>query len=336
MKIILRQPDDFHLHLREGELLKTVLPYSIRTFARCLIMPNLIEPIFNWQVAEAYKQTIMELSDAHQIPSDNFDPLMTIFITENTTEADFNFPKVFAGKLYFKGTTTNSNFGVSDIEKVYPLFAEMEQFGIPLSIHGEVADDDVDIFDRESVFIDRCLIPLVNRFPELRITFEHISTKKAVDFVKGKNSDFLGATITPHHLLLNRTTLLARQLRPHFYALPVVKREEDRLALVEVMKSGDKHFFLGTDSSPHYSNQKEGKFVDAGIFNTPYAIECIFKVGDPKVADDWKRIEKFTSENGAKFHGLPVNDKIITINTDAYHTGIKYLTFFTPDDCVLS
>ena len=339
--IALRKPDDFHLHLREGTLLEAVLPYSAQTFARTLVMPNLAKPILNARRACAYKEEIVQTLQRIRHPSNTpspFCPLMTIFLTEETTLNDFwldssdeaTFPplrrNVFGGKLYFATATTNTTHGVKNLSQLFPLFEQMEKHNLPLSIHGEIADETTDVFDRESMFIDTCLEPLVERFPELRITFEHISTKKAVDFVRerARSHHNLATTITPHHLLLNRNDLLGFGLRPHHYCLPLVKREEDRLALVDAAKSGEWCFFLGTDSAPHTRSQKQAACGCAGIFNAPYAVECVFAALQPKTASALRCLERFTSENAAAFHNLPLNEERITLvkRTDPYRTSL--------------
>ena len=334
--VTLRKPDDFHLHLREGKLLEAVLPHSAQTFARTLVMPNLANPIRNARQAQAYKKIILQTRQQSQsLPNtpSPFQPLMTLFLTEETTlqdflldDAEYTLPplepslepplerSVFAGKLYFATATTNTQHGVKNLSHLFPLLERMEKHNLPLSIHGEIADETTDVFDRESLFIDRWLEPLVERFPALRITFEHISTKKAVDFVREKAaSENLAATITPHHLLLNRNDLLGFGLRPHHYCLPLVKREEDRLALLEAAQSGEQSFFLGTDSAPHTRSQKQSSCGCAGVFNAPYAIECVFAALKPQTSSEFECLERFTSENGATFHNLPLNEERLTL-----------------------
>ena len=325
----LRKPDDFHLHLREGALLKAVLPDSASTFARTLVMPNLAKPVFKAQQAHAYREEILQTLENIQYPSNTpspFHPLMTLFLAEETRSEDFylddserdlsSFQRsVFAGKLYFASATTNTKHGVRNLPKLFPLFESMEKHNLPLSIHGELADESTDVFDRELLFIDQHLAPLVERFPALNITFEHISTKKAVDFVRERSraGSRLAATITPHHLLLNRNALLGDGLRPHFYCMPLVKREQDRLALVEAAKSGEGCFFLGTDSAPHTRASKQSACGCAGIFNAPYAIECVFAALEPETSSELACLERFASENGAAFHGLPLNEERIKL-----------------------
>ncbi len=337
LAITLRKPDDFHLHLRDGKLLEAVLPHSAQTFARTLVMPNLANPILNAQQATAYKKIILQKYQQFQsLPNtpSPFLPLMTIFLTEETTLQDFYlkdfYPEdsertapptapplersVFAAKLYFATATTNTKHGVKDLSKLFPLFEQMEKHNLPLSIHGEIADDTTDVFDREKRFIDKYLEPLIARFPALRITLEHISTKEAVDFVRDKaHSNKLAATITPHHLLLNRNDLLGSGLRPHYYCLPIVKREKDRLALLDAAQSGERCFFLGTDSAPHTRSQKQAACGCAGIFNAPYAIECVFAALKYNTPSEFECLERFTSENGAIFHDLPLNEKSIKL-----------------------
>ena len=234
---------------------------------------------------------------------------------------------MFAGKLYFATATTNTKHGVQHLPSLFPLFEHMEKHNIPLSIHGEIADETTDVFDRESLFIDQHLEPLIERFPELRITFEHISTKEAVDFVseRARSPNKLAATITPHHLLLNRNDLLGCGLRPHHYCLPLVKRERDRLALVGAARSGERCFFLGTDSAPHGRSHKQASCGCAGIFNAPYAIECVFAALQPDKPAELGCLELFTSENGATFHDLPLNEERITLvkKTAPYRTSLS-------------
>ena len=354
--LTLRKPDDFHLHLRDGKLLEAILPHSAQTFARTLVMPNLTKPILNAQQATAYKKIILQKYQQFQsLPNtpSPFIPLMTIFLTEETTLQDF-YPQdfhfkdsentshplersVFAAKLYFATATTNTKHGVKNLPQLFPLLEQMEKHNLPLSIHGEIADDTTDVFDRESLFIDKYLEPLIARFPALRITLEHISTKKAVDFVREKaRSNKLAATITPHHLLLNRNDLLGSGLRPHHYCLPIVKREEDRLALLEAAQSGERCFFLGTDSAPHTRSHKQAACGCAGIFNAPYAIECVFAALKPNTPSALECLERFTSENGATFHGLPPNLERITLvkQTQPYRSSLSVadedIIVFTP------
>ena len=327
--ITLRKPDDFHLHLRDGTLLEAVLPHSAHTFARNLVMPNLAKPILNAQQAQAYKERILQTLQKHRFPSNipsPFQPLMTLFLNEETRLQDFGIisskqtslpfeQSVFAGKLYFAAATTNAKHGVKNLPQLYPLLEQMEKHDLPLSIHGEVADATTDVFDRESLFIDLYLAPLTERFPSLRITFEHISTKQAVDFVreKSRSSNKLAATITPHHLLLNRTDMLGFGLRPHLYCMPILKREQDRLALLNAAESGERCFFLGTDSAPHTRSQKQAACGCAGVFNAPYAIECVFAALRHETSSELRCLERFTSENGAIFHDLPLNEERITL-----------------------
>ncbi len=323
-----RCPDDFHLHLREGSLLRAVLPSSARNFARALIMPNLRTPISNARQAALYRNEILSALEEIENRQDMearlpFEPLMTIYLTEETTIADFvsessEATEVFAGKLYFAGATTNAQHGVRDITRLYSLFERMEERDIPLSLHGEVGDADIDIYDREQVFIERQLEPLLRRFSSLRVTLEHISTALAVSFVREHNSHNtsrprLGATITPHHLLLNRNDMLADGIRPHYYCKPLVKRESDREALVAAASSGEGCFFLGTDSAPHERGAKESACGCAGIFNAPYALDCVLAACEPQTAEDLRRIECFTSENGARFHALPLSESYFSI-----------------------
>ncbi len=309
-QITLRQPDDWHVHLRDGEILESIVGYTARVFRRAIIMPNLIPPIKSVGAAIKYRQRILDA-----IPSGlPFTPLMTAYLTD-----DFS-PDVLkkghqtgvftAAKLYPANSTTNSSNGVSDISSIGSLFETMEEIGMPLLIHGEVTDSDVDIFDREEVFIDRHLEPILNRFPSLRVVLEHITTKQAVQFVEN-NSSTLAATITPHHLHINRNAMFDGGIRSDFYCLPVAKREQHRLALRRAATSGRKCFFLGTDSAPHLRNFKENSCGCAGIFNAPYALESYVEVFEQEAALD--QLEAFTSENGPSFYGLPLNEGSVTL-----------------------
>ena len=309
-QISIRRPDDWHLHLRDGKILKGVLGYTAQVFRRAIVMPNLLPPITTLILARDYKKRIIQ-----SIPKDaEFTPLMTAYLTDDfppeVLEAGFKEGLFQGAKLYPVNVTTNSASGVSDLENIDHLFATMERIGMPLLIHGEVSDLDIDIFDKEAVFIARHLEPLLERFPTLRVVLEHITTKDAIDFVE--NSSFnIAATITPHHLHINRNAMFLGGLRSDFYCLPIVKREEHRLALRSAATSGKACFFLGTDSAPHTRKFKESACGCAGIFNSPYALESYIQVFDEENALD--RFEAFASINGANFYGLPLNEDRITL-----------------------
>jgi dihydroorotase len=308
--LTIRRPDDWHLHLRDGDALKAVLPYTARQFARAIAMPNLSPPVTTAALAVAYRDRIL----ATLPPGLSFTPLMVAYLTDDTDADDlatgFKDGILTAAKLYPAHATTNSAAGVTDILRIDGVLERMAEIGMPLLIHGEVTDPDVDIFDREAVFIDTILQPLVWRLPSLRIVFEHVTTRNAVDFVRQAGPD-IAATITPHHLQLNRNAMFTGGIRPHHYCLPVVKRELHRLSLVEAATSGNPHFFLGTDSAPHAISAKESACGCAGIFNAPTAIELYAEVFDAAGALD--RLESFASVNGPRFYGLPVNTATITL-----------------------
>ena len=308
--LTIRRPDDWHLHLRDGATLAAVLPFTARQFARAIVMPNLSPPVTTAAQARAYRDRI-----AAALPAGlTFTPLMTAYLTDNADpdelESGFRDGVFTAAKLYPAHATTNSSAGVTDIRNIDGALERMAEIGMPLLVHGEVTDPEVDIFDREAVFIDSILEPLTHRFPKLRIVFEHATTEHAVAFVRDSPPN-IGATITPHHLLLNRNAMFQGGIRPHHYCLPVIKRERHRLALVEAATSGDPRFFLGTDSAPHAVSAKETACGCAGIFNAPTAIEIYAEIFD--TADALNRLEAFASLNGPRFYGLPINTEIITL-----------------------
>jgi len=308
--LTIRRPDDWHLHLRDGAALKSVLHFTARQFGRAIVMPNLTPPVTTAEAANAYRDRILAALPA----GSSFTPLMTAYLT-NGTDADdlaagFRSGAFVAAKLYPAHATTNSAAGVTDIRNIDGVLEWMAEIGMPLLIHGEVTDPAVDIFDREAVFIDKILEPLVERLPSLRLVFEHATTERAVAFVRCAGAN-IGCTITPHHLLLNRNAMFQGGIRPHHYCLPVVKREKHRLALIEAATSGDPHFFLGTDSAPHAVSAKETACGCAGIFNAPTAIELYAEVFDAAHALD--RLEAFASLNGPRFYGLPVNEQHMTL-----------------------
>ena len=308
-EITIRRPDDWHVHLRDGAMLAAAVPFTARQFGRAMVMPNLDPPVTTAEAARAYRERILAVTGP------GFGPLMTCFLTDETDadEVVLGFAEgVFAAvKLYPAHATTNSAAGVTDVARAYPLFERMAVIGMPLLVHGEVTD--VDIFDREAVFIERVLAPLLDRFPTLKVVFEHITTEDAVDFVREAGGR-LGATITAHHLLLNRSSMFEGGIRPHRYCLPVAKRERHRLALRRAAAQALPPFFLGTDSAPHTVSEKEQACGCAGIFSAPAALELYAQVFDEEGALD--RLEDFASVNGARFYGLPVNEGTVTLLRD--------------------
>lgn len=304
--LTIRKPDDWHVHLRDGEMLQKVAPYTARQFARAIVMPNLLPPVTTVEAARDYRKRILEVT------SPGFTPLMTCYLTDRTYPDEVargHSEGVWvAAKLYPAGATTNSDSGVTDIRNIYPVLARMEKIGMVLCVHGEVTDPDVDVFDREAVFIDRILTRLVSDFPELKIVLEHITTSDAVDFV---STGRVAATITPQHLVINRNALFAGGLRPHAYCLPVAKREEHRLAVRRAAVSGKPNIFLGTDSAPHTRHAKESGCGCAGIFNAPFALESYVTVFEEEDALD--KFEAFASVNGARFYDLPVNEDLVML-----------------------
>ena len=304
--LTIRKPDDWHVHLRDGEMLIRVACYTARQFARAIVMPNLVPPITAVEAARDYRKRILEVT------SPGFTPLMTCYLTDRTSpdEIDRGHREGVwvAAKLYPAGATTNSASGVTDIRNLYPVLARMEKIGVVLCVHGEVTDPDIDVFDREAVFIDRVLTRIVSDFPELKIVLEHITTSDAVDFVA---TGRVAATITPQHLIINRNAIFAGGLRPHAYCLPVAKREEHRLAVRKAATSGWSNVFLGTDSAPHTREAKESSCGCAGIFNAPFALENYATVFDEEGALD--KLEAFASINGARFYDLPVNEETVTL-----------------------
>lgn len=306
--LTIRKPDDWHVHLRDGEVLKRVAPYTSRQFARAIVMPNLIPPITTVEEARSYRTRILEATQP------GFIPLMTAYLTDRSEPDElargFEERVWTAAKLYPAGATTNSNSGVTDIRNIYPALARMELMGMVLCVHGEVVDPDVDVFDREAVFIERILIKLAKDFPRLKIVLEHITTEDAVGFV-AQAGENVAATITPQHLIINRNALFAGGLRPHAYCLPVAKRERHRVAVRKAATSGSPKFFLGTDTAPHARGKKESACGCAGIFNAPFALESYASVFEEDGALD--QLEAFASVNGANFYGLPLNDTSITL-----------------------
>ena len=306
--LTIRRPDDWHVHLRDGEMLRSVAPYTARQFARAIVMPNLVPPITTVEAAAEYRDRILASAGP------NFAPLMTCYLTDQSDPGEiargFDDDMWIAAKLYPAGATTNSASGVTDIRNIYPVLERMQEIGMVLCVHGEVTDPKVDIFDREAVFIERVLQPVTSDFPELKIVFEHITTAEAVAFVE-QNGSNIAATVTPQHLVLNRNAIFAGGIRPHAYCLPVAKRERHRLAVRKAATSGSPKFFLGTDSAPHSREAKESACGCAGIFNAPFALESYATVFEEEGALD--RLEAFASESGAQFYGLPVNEGTITL-----------------------
>jgi dihydroorotase len=306
----LRRPDDWHVHLRDGAVLAAVLPFTARQFARAIVMPNLLPPVTTAAAAVAYRARIQKA-----LPSGtDFTPLMTCYLTDTTDPEDVArgcAEGAFAAvKLYPAHATTNAAFGVADLVRVAPVLERMAAIGMPLLVHGEVTDPEVDLFDREAVFIDRVLEPLRRRLPELRIVFEHITTEEAAQYVAGSDGN-LAATITAHHLVINRNAIFSGGIRPHLYCLPVAKREKHRRALRRAAASGDPHFFLGTDSAPHPVAAKETACGCAGIFTAPGALEIYAEVFEEEGALD--RLEAFAAQNGPSFYELPPNEARITL-----------------------
>ncbi len=334
-ELILRRPDDWHLHLRDGAMLRAVLPESARHFARAIIMPNLVPPVVTAADARAYRDRILAALPAGQA----FEPLMTLYLTEATDPADVAAAKaeglVTAVKLYPAGATTNSQSGVRDFDKVRGVLDRMAEIGLPLCVHGEVTDAEIDIFDREAAFIDRVLDPIRRATPGLRVIMEHITTRDGVDYVRGGGPDIAG-TLTVHHLILNRNHILAGGIRPHYYCLPVAKRENHRLALRAAAVSGDPSFFLGTDSAPHVDAAKETGCGCAGCFTATNAMALLAHVFEEDGALD--RLEGFASLHGPAFYGLPANEATIRlVKRDAptrwpakLETGDGPVTIFDP------
>lgn len=326
--ITIRRPDDWHVHFRDGEMLRTVLPYTARQFARAIVMPNLVPPITDTAAARAYRDRIIAALPSphssrarHAAEGDagGFAPLMTCYLTDHTAPAEVarGFAEsVFAAvKLYPAHATTHSAHGVTAIDRVMPVLERMAGVGLPLCVHGEATDPDIDIFDREAVFVERVLDPLRRRLPELRIILEHITTEEAVAYVESGGAN-LAATITAHHLVINRNAIFAGGIRPHLYCLPIAKRERHRRALRRAATSGNPAFFLGTDSAPHPVGAKEAACGCAGIFTAPAALEIYAEVFSEENALD--RFEAFASLNGPAFYRLPVNEARVSVRREAW------------------
>jgi dihydroorotase len=306
--LTLRRPDDWHVHLRDGDMLKAVTPWTARQFARAIVMPNLTPPVTTVEAAQAYRERIRAAAGP------GFTPLMTCYLTDDLEPEEVRRGHEagvwVAAKLYPAHATTNSAFGVTDVRNIHRVLETMERIGMPLLVHGEVTDTAVDIFDREKAFIDRVFVPLLRDFPGLKAVFEHITTADAVDFVLSEGPN-LAATVTPHHLHINRNAVFAGGLRPHAYCLPVAKRETHRLAVRRAATSGSPKFFLGTDSAPHAIEAKESACGCAGIFNAPFALESYAAAFEEEGALD--KLEAFASEHGPLFYGLPLNEGTVTL-----------------------
>ena len=327
MRLVIRQPDDWHVHLRDGPMLTAVVKHPARQFGRAIVMPNLDPPVTTVAAAEAYRARILAALE----PGVAFTPLMTCYLTDDIDPAEvargFTQGVFAAGKLYSAHATTNSALGVSDFEKIHRVFEAMERVGMPLLLHGEVTDKHVDIFDREAAFIDRTLSKVCADFPALKVVFEHITTADAVAFVEAAGPN-LAATITPHHLEINRNAMFEGGIRPHFYCLPVAKREEHRMALRRAATSGNSKFFLGTDSAPHAIGDKESACGCAGIFNAPFALESYAKTFEEEDALDC--LEAFASENGPRFYGLPLNSAKVVLERSSSEVPDIVLTGSAP------
>lgn len=313
--ITITRPDDWHVHLRDGDLLTETVGATARQFQRAIVMPNLVPPVVDAASANAYRERINQVANAHGA---SFEPLMTLYLTNDTTPAGIRDAKatgVTAAKLYPAGATTNSAAAVKGIEALYSVFEAMAECAMPLLIHGEVTDHDIDIFDREAIFIDRYLAKIVNDFPQLKVVFEHITTKDAADFVDSA-PDTVAATITPQHLLLNRNDLLVGGVKPHNYCLPILKRNTHQAALRQAVSSGSKKYFLGTDSAPHAQHLKESACGCAGCYSAHSAIELYATVFEQLGALD--KFEAFASFNGADFYDLPRNTAQITLNRETW------------------
>ena len=309
-RLVIRRPDDWHVHLRDGAMLEAVAPYTARQFARAIVMPNLAPPVTSVAAAEAYRARILAA-----VPEGiGFAPLMTCYLTDHADAGEiargFDAGAWAAAKLYPANATTNAAHGVTDISTLAPALEAMQRIGMPLLVHGEVTDPETDIFDREALFINRVLTGLIRDFPALKIVFEHVTTAEAVAYVESAGPN-LAATITPHHLVINRNAMFDGGIRPHAYCLPVAKRERHRQALRRAATSGSAKFFLGTDSAPHAREVKEAACGCAGIFNAPFALETYAAVFEEEGA--LERLEGFASENGPRFYGLPLNEGQVTL-----------------------
>ncbi|HEY8587679.1 MAG TPA: dihydroorotase [Rhodanobacter sp.] len=314
-RIEITRPDDWHLHLRDGDALASVIGHTAERFARAIVMPNLKPPVTTVALAEAYRARIL----ASLPKGSHFQPLMTLYLTENTTVEEIARAKacdsVFAVKYYPAGATTNSDSGVRELSRVYDVLEAMEKHELPLLLHGEVTDPEIDVFDRERVFIERHLLPLRERFPALRMVLEHITTRDAVDFVSAAPAN-VAATLTAHHLLLNRNAIFAGGINPHHYCLPILKRETHRIALLQAATSGDSHFFLGTDSAPHAREAKETSCGCAGLYTSHAALELYAEAFEQVGRLD--RLEAFASFHGPDFYRLPRNTERVVLEREAW------------------
>ncbi len=328
------RPDDWHLHLRDGAMMQGILPETTRHFGRAIIMPNLVPPVVTGADARAYRDRIL----AARPEGCDFAPLMTLYLTEDTDPKDVRAAHtsglVTAAKLYPAGATTNSASGVRDFDKIQPVLETMAEIGMPMCVHGEVTDSDIDIFDREAVFIDQVLDPLRQRVPDLKVVMEHITTKDGADYARSAPGK-LAATITTHHLIINRNHILVGGIKPHYYCLPVAKREEHRLALVKAATSGNPAYFLGTDSAPHTDALKENACGCAGVFSATNTMACLAAVFEKE--DALPQLEGFASLNGPSFYGLPPNSDKITLTKgdvvtfpEKIETGDGPVTVFDP------
>ncbi len=320
-RLTLTRPDDWHLHLRDGGTLSAVLPHTARQFARAIVMPNLKPPVADTTQARAYRDRVLAALPA----GSTFEPLMTLYLTGSTCADDIAQAKasgfVHAVKLYPAGATTHSEAGVSDLTSIYPVLEAMAEHDLPLLVHGEVTDPAVDVFDREAVFIDRHLIPIVERFPSLRVVLEHVTTRQAVEFVGGAREN-VAATVTAHHLLMNRNAMFSGGIRPHHYCLPVLKREQHRQALVDAVAGGNPRFFLGTDSAPHAKSAKESACGCAGIYTAHAALELYAEAFEDAGALD--KLEAFASFHGPDFYRLPRNSGTVTLVREEWEVPKDY------------
>jgi dihydroorotase len=321
MELTIGRPDDWHLHVRDGDALGTVVPHTARQFGRAIIMPNLKPPVTTTAQALAYRQRVLAA-----VPEGvDFTPLMTLYLTDNTARGEIAAAKasghIYAVKLYPAGATTHSDAGVTDIRRTYPALEAMAKHGLPLLVHAEVTDPDVDVFDREAVFIERHLRPVCEAIPELKVVLEHVTTRDGVDFVTG-SPDTVAATVTPHHLLLNRNAMFAGGIRPHHYCLPVLKRETHRTALVAAATGGSPKFFLGTDSAPHAREAKESACGCAGMYTAHAALELYARAFE--AAGALERLEGFASRHGPAFYGLAPNSGTVTLERADWQVPDSY------------
>lgn len=331
-QITIHKPNDFHIHLRDGKALNLTVKHAAENFGKILVMPNLKPPIATTNQAIAYHEKIKNIAKNFA----DFSPLMTLYLTDNTTPKEIveakNSGIIFGVKLYPAGATTNSDAGLSNIQNAYPALEKMQQLGLTLQIHGEVVDKNVDIFDRERIFIETILQPLTQKFPDLKIVLEHITTKDAVNFINesGKN---IAATITPQHLMFNRNDLLVGGIKPHFYCLPILKREEHRQALISAIKSGNPKFFAGTDSAPHSQHNKENACGCAGCYSAYHAIELYAEIFDTHKA--LNLLDNFLSHFGADFYNLPRNPQKITLIKQAWKVPESFADFDENNDALI-